>query len=57
MMSGNQLGNGIRKSSARPIKVLVAANGEVWLCDDDANLSDGFAAAGCSSLSESPHNE
>lgn len=56
-MTKQQLGNGIRKSSARPMKVHVANNGEVWLCDIEADTNKGFAAAGCSPMSESPQND
>lgn len=53
----NQLGNGIRKSSARPIKVYTAENGEIWYCDAEASVEEGFASAGCSPLSESPNHK
>ena len=56
-MNAQRLGNGIRKSSARPIKVHVAQNGEVWYCDEEASTEKGFAAAGCSPLSESPQHK
>jgi hypothetical protein len=42
------VGNGITKSSARPIKVLVDAQGEYWICDKEADVSGfDFAGAGC----------
>lgn len=52
-MSSQKLGNGISKTSARPIKVHVAENGEYWYCDAEANIEKGFSSAGCSPLSES----
>jgi hypothetical protein len=39
------------------MKVHVAKNGEVWLCDVEADTKRGFAAAGCSPMSESPQND
>ena len=56
-MNMNQLGNGIRKSLARPIHVHVAEDGEVWYCDEEADMRKGFAAAGCTPLSESPQHK
>ena len=56
-MSSHQLGNGIRKNSARPIKVYVAENGEHWYCDAEADVEKGFGSAGCSPLSESTSNK
>lgn len=56
-MNANRLGNGIRKTSARPIEVHVAENGEYWYCDSEADTGKGFAAAGCSPLSESPQHK
>ena len=52
-MSSPNLGNGIRKNSARPIKVHVAQDGEYWYCDAKASVEGGYASAGCSPLSES----
>jgi streptogramin lyase len=41
-------GNGITKTSARPIKIVVDPQGEYWICDKDAEISGfDFAAAGC----------
>ena len=56
-MSPQKLGNGIHKNSARPIKVHVAQNGEYWYCDEEANVENGFASAGCFALSESPNHK
>lgn len=53
MMSENKLGNGIRKTSARPVKIHVASDGEIWYCDESVNPQGDFGGAGCSPLSES----
>lgn len=48
-----QVGNGIVKQSARPLAFHVDSQGEIWICDRDANLANGdFRAAGCM-----PHSE
>lgn len=48
-----QVGNGIRKNSARPIKIVVDGSGEYWICDKDAEISGfDFAGAGCA-----PHSD
>ena len=52
-----QLGNGIQKISARPIKVYVDAQGEVWYCDVEVDAKADFLAAGCSPLSQSPNHK
>ncbi len=56
-MNAQKLGNGIQKMSARPIKVHVAKNGEVWYCDAEASTESGFESAGCMPLSESPQHK
>ena len=47
------IGNGIVKTSSRPIRVFVAPDGEWWICDKNAEI-DGydFAGAGCA-----PHSD
>ena len=52
-MRNENLGNGIRKSSARPVKIHVAKDGEVWYCDANAQPNGDFGGAGCLPLSES----
>jgi hypothetical protein len=48
-----QVGNGIRKNSARPIEIHVDTNGEYWICDKGADVSGfDFRSAGCA-----PHSE
>lgn len=48
-----QAGNGIFKTSARPIKVVVGPQGEYWLCDKGAEISGyDFQGAGCAAHSE-----
>lgn len=56
-MNNKNLGNGIRKSSARPVKIHVARDGEIWYCDADAKPEGDFGGAGCSPLSESVSNK
>lgn len=56
-MNAQKLGNGIQKMSARPMKVHVAKNGEVWYCDAEASTESGFESAGCMPLSESPQHK
>lgn len=56
-MSSQKLGNGIRKNSARPVKIYVAQDGEYWYCDSEASVDKGFSSAGCSPLSESPNHK
>jgi len=47
------VGNGIRKNSARPIKVVVGPQGEYWICDKNAEVSGfDFRNAGCTAHSE-----
>jgi hypothetical protein len=46
------VGRGIQKTSARPVKVMVDRSGEYWLCDADADPSKDFLAQGCA-----PHSE
>jgi hypothetical protein len=47
------VGNGIRKNSARPIKVEVGPEGEYWICDKEADVSGfDFRGAGCAAHSE-----
>ena len=56
-MSTNRLGNGITKTSSRPVKIFVGEDGEYWLCDADANGSGDFAEQGCLSHSAVPMAE
>lgn len=54
-MSGTKLnvGRGIQKMSARPIKVMVDQAGEYWICDAHVDPSKGdFLAQGCT-----PHSD
>jgi streptogramin lyase len=47
------IGNGIRKNSARPIKVVVGPEGEYWICDKSADVQGSdFLSAGCAAHSE-----
>jgi hypothetical protein len=47
------IGSGIRKSSARPIKIVVGPQGEYWICDKDAEVSGfDFTGAGCTAHSD-----
>ena len=48
-----QVGDGIRKQSARPIEIHVDSQGEYWICDKGTPI-DGFdfRSAGCA-----PHSE
>ena len=47
------VGNGIVKNSARPIKFVVGPEGEYWICDKDAEISGfDFAGAGCAAHSQ-----
>lgn len=50
-------GNGITRTSARPIKVFVDKSGEVWLCDADVKESSSFADQGCLPWSANPQND
>lgn len=53
MSRKTQVGNGIVKQSARPIRFHVDAKGETWICDKDADLNNyDFRSAGCV-----PHSE
>jgi hypothetical protein len=53
MSRKSQVGNGIRKQSARPIEIHVDSNGEYWICDKGAEVSNfDFRGAGCA-----PHSE
>lgn len=46
-------GNGITKTSARPIKVVVGPDGEYWICDKEAEVSGfDFSGAGCAAHSD-----
>jgi hypothetical protein len=51
-----ELGNGITKSSARPLKVFVDGNDEVWVCDVNVLKGADYAAAGCTADSQNPQN-
>lgn len=52
-MKTRQVGNGIRKNSARPIKIVVDSSGEYWICDKDAEITGfDFAGAGCTAHSD-----
>jgi streptogramin lyase len=47
------VGNGIVKNSARPIKVVVGPDGEYWICDREAQVSGfDFAGADCAAHSD-----
>ena len=47
------VGAGILKPGARPVKVYVDKEGEYWICDRDAEISGfDFAGAGCT-----PHSD
>ena len=47
-----QRGNGIQKTSGRPIAVHVDRAGEYWICDTNVDLSGDLRAQGCV-----PHSE
>ena len=53
-MSGKtQIGNGIVKTSARPVAFHVDSQGEVWICDQGTDVRNSdFRSAGCA-----PHSE
>jgi len=52
-MSKPQAGNGIVKTSARPIEIHVDSQGEYWICDKGVpGGTIDFRSAGCS-----PHSE
>jgi streptogramin lyase len=51
------LGNGIVRPSARPIKIYVDKQGEVWLCDETVDQNSDFSAQGCSPTSANPQND
>lgn len=47
------VGSGIVKNSARPIKVVVGPDGEYFICDKDADISGfDFSGAGCTAHSD-----
>ena len=47
------IGSGIVKTSARPIKFVTGPQGEVWICDKNAEISGfDFAGAGCTAHSD-----
>ncbi|UCD24530.1 MAG: hypothetical protein JSW51_01025 [Gemmatimonadota bacterium] len=50
--SSNNVGNGIFKQSARPIKVVVDQSGEYWLCDVNVDPTGDLGAQGCT-----PHSD
>jgi streptogramin lyase len=53
MAETRKIGNGIRKTSGRPIKVVVDPRGEYWICDKNVDLrGHDFRRAGCA-----PHSE
>jgi len=52
-----KLGNGIPKTSARPMQIHVGSDGEVWFCDADVKEVTDFFAAGCARQSDSPQND
>ena len=46
--SSPQVGNGIVRPSARPIKIYVDDDGEYWICDKNVYPASGdFAGQGC----------
>ena len=50
---GRNIGNGITKNSARPVKFVVGPDGEYWICDKEARISGfDFARAGCAAHSD-----
>jgi hypothetical protein len=53
----SNLGNGIQKNSARPIRVHVGDNGDYWLCDASVETNSDFAESGCISHSSVPMAE
>jgi len=53
MAKTRTMGNGIRKTSGRPIRVVVDSQGEYWICDKNVELgARDFRGAGCA-----PHSE
>ena len=47
------VGNGITKTSARPIKIVVGPQGEYWICDKNAEVGGfDFTSAGCTAHSD-----
>jgi hypothetical protein len=53
----SNLGNGIRKISARPIRVHVGKDGDYWLCDADVESGADLFQAGCTAHSSVPMAE
>jgi hypothetical protein len=53
----SNLGNGINRSSARPVRVKVGRDGEYWLCDADVEHGVDYARAGCTAHSSVPMAE
>ena len=51
------LGHGVRKTSGRPIKIVVDKRGEVWLCDVEVDTRRDLADQGCVPESQNPHNQ
>ncbi len=56
-MSQIKLGNGIQKTSARPVRIHVGSDGEIWYCDASVKAGEEFGSAGCRPLSESVGNK
>jgi hypothetical protein len=47
------VGSGILKPSARPVRIFVDDEGEYWYCDSGVSPdSNDFRAAGCTALSD-----
>lgn len=48
------LGNGIIRPSARPIKTVVDANGNYWICDSGVDVNGDLKAQGCVNFDDMP---
>ena len=53
----SNLGNGITKTSARPIRVHVGQDGDYWLCDESVESGVDFSQSDCISHSSVPMAE
>jgi len=53
----SNLGNGINKTSARPVRIHVGTDGEYWLCDADVDRDTDYAREGCTPHSSVPMAE
>ena len=53
----SNLGNGIIRNSARPIRVHVGSDGDYWLCDRDVESGADYDESGCVSHSSIPMAE